>query len=148
MALEWVVLAAMAWGVWVASLSAWSDADAVVAAAAASVCAALGVGLRAALRWPDLRPTRHLAAAAWRIPAALLTDTAHLLAQSLRGGPRGTVRDVPAPHRTPGEEAGAILLASTTPGSYLLDAERGLRLHVIGAPSGPVRALNETTGGG
>ena len=135
----WVV----AVGVWMASLSAYSAHDLVVACACAVPCAAAALGARRAVQgaWrPPAEVLRWLAA----LPLSMVTDAVRVLGWPLRrrshGGKLRTI-DVDAPGddaSAAGRRAAASFLLSSTPGSYVVasDEDRGtLTVHVLGRPS-------------
>lgn len=139
---ETVIWGAIAFGVWILTLSSFNGEDAVVAGGVAALCGALATAGRWAIgeRWaiePDF--LRHLP----HVPAAVLVDTVEVLTTPLRrrrGSHFSTVRIA----RARGEDrkaatwrAHATLLISFTPGSYVcdIDPESGdALLHHLGGP--------------
>jgi hypothetical protein len=154
-----VLVEASAWwcgavGVWIASLSAWSMHDFVVAAGCAVPCAAAAVAARRAMRdsWrPPAESLRWLAVVPWSV----LADSVRVLTLPFRsiGAGRssttGQLRTVNVGARgesaqAAGRHAVAIAVLSSTPGTYVVsvDAKAGTALiHAIGdRPSAVERA--------
>lgn len=143
---EVVLWWAVAYAVWLMSLSTAPLQELLVGATAALPCGVAAYGARRAtgdrwvlrLRW--LRPALHL-------PVVLLTDTFTVLSAALTGRPvgrfervpTGAVDDVP-PARS--ERAVATFWVSLTPGSYVVDADPAsgeLMVHSLPGP-GPSMA--------
>jgi multisubunit Na+/H+ antiporter MnhE subunit len=137
-------------GVWMASLSAYSGQDLVVAMACAVPCGAAAVAARRVVRGAWRLPVDALG---WLValPAAMIADAGRVLTWPLR--PRageGEFRtiDVAAAGDTAssaGRRAAAAFLLSSTPGTYVVsaDEERGtLLVHALSAPSSLERRLS------
>jgi multisubunit Na+/H+ antiporter MnhE subunit len=149
LAVECVAWWALTLGVWLASLSAWSWHDFVVAAGCAVPCAAAAVVARRLMggSWPLPRQL-------WRwvalLPAAVVVDAARVLVLPLRRSPSAEFRTIRLPaastaKQAAGAEAFATLLLSSTPGSYVVSTDRDERsalLHVIGPPTRLERAVS------
>lgn len=136
-------------GIWLVSLSAYSSQDLVVALACAVPCAALAVGARRAIRgaW---RPPRDL----WRVvpllPIAIVADGARVLAAVWWRGRGASMKFRSTTFDTRGrvaESAGRralwSLLLSSTPGTYVVDADPDGRvlLHSVGGPTSLERLM-------
>jgi len=149
LAVECVAWWALTLGVWLASLSAWSWHEFVVAAGCAAPCAAAVVVARRAGRgaWPLPRQL-------WRwvvlLPVAMVVDAARVLVLPLRRHPPSEFRTIRLPaarttRKAAGSEAFAALLLSSTPGSYVVSTDPDKRtalLHVVGPPSRLERAVS------
>jgi len=145
--LGWWVVAV---GVWMASLSAWSGQELLVAAGCAVPCAVSAVGARRAVDGAWRAPA---AASRWLLvlPAAVVVDAVRVLSWPLRSRDGGTFRtvDVAAPGGTAsatGRRAAASLALSSTPGSYVVAADEKagtLVLHGLGGSSLIERAVSE-----
>lgn len=145
---ELVAWLAVCVAVWMASLSAWSAHDFVVAVACAAPCTVAAAAARRAVkgRW---RPPRRL----WRwlalFPLAVATELVVVLVSPLRrwrsGGSVGEFRTIRVvPKRSAGNRALVALLLSSTPGSYVVatDPDEGTALlHSVGAASALERAI-------
>jgi multisubunit Na+/H+ antiporter MnhE subunit len=139
---EFVAWWCVAVGVWIASLSAWSTHDFVVAAGCALPCAAAALAARRAVdaAWhPPLATLRWLAL----LPVGVVRDTAFVLSLPLRRRVPTELRavDVGAPGDSPaaaGRRAVAVTVLNATPGTvvYGSDPERGTVLvHAVRGPS-------------
>lgn len=141
-AVEALVWAAIAYGIWLISLSAISGQEYLVGALCAVPCGLAATGARwaAEARW-TLRPAWLLPAAA--LPLAVVTDAAQVLTAPWRRAegrfhhvltPAAGESPVPASRR-----AVTVALVSVTPGSYVLDVdpETGEMLVHSLAPRGP-----------
>jgi len=137
-------------GVWMASLSAFSWHDLVVAAGCAVPCALCARGGRRAVqgRW-------RLPGDTWRwlalLPVAIVTDAVRVFALPFRRQARDdagfTSIDLAAPGDSAaaaGRRAAASLLLSTPPGSYVVsvDPDDGSALvHTLGGETALQRAI-------
>jgi len=145
--LGWYVVAV---GVWMASLSAWSGQELLVAAGCAVPCALAAVGARLAI------------GGAWRLPAesmrwllllpvAIVVDAVRVLSWPLRSSSGGSFRTVDIGTRggTPlaaGRRAAASFALSSTPGSYVLAADEKagtVTVHGLGGSSMIERAVSK-----
>jgi multisubunit Na+/H+ antiporter MnhE subunit len=140
-------------GIWLASLSAWSSAELLTAAVASAAAAAVAVAARQVLggRW---RPPAALLTVALRLPPVVVADTVRVLALAFRRRHpvTGTFRvvqlrafgrrdaDGGSGTGAEGEWAVATLVASATPGTYILDVDPRTGRAVIHAvlPMSPV----------
>jgi multisubunit Na+/H+ antiporter MnhE subunit len=130
--------------VWMASLSAWSPHELVVAVAASVPAAVAGAGARRAVRGAWRLPSQTLRWAAL-VPLAVVADAGRVLSLPFRRGETGewrTLRLGPAavgdgPAAT-GHRAMATTALSLSPGSYVVavDEEAGTALvHAVSRPS-------------
>jgi multisubunit Na+/H+ antiporter MnhE subunit len=123
-------------GVWIASLSAWSTQDFVVAAGCALPCAAAAVAARRAVRgaWrPRLRALRWVAVLPW----SMATGAVAVLTLPFRSGRGVGFREVVLDD----DHALAIAVLSSTPGTYVtsFDPESGTALvHAAGTRASAV----------
>ena len=142
-AVELVAWWAVAVGIWMASLSAYSGHDLLVACACAFPCATAAVVGRRVVRgaW---RPPGELLRWLPALLVSMVTDAARVLAWPLRrsaGG--GTLRTVDVAGvgddaAGAGRRAFVTFLLCSTPGTYVLaaDEERGtLTVHTLGEAS-------------
>ena len=143
----WVV----AVGVWMASLSAFSGQDLIVAMACAVPCAAAAIAARRAIdgAW---RPPRE--AVGWMAlwPWEIVIGTAKVLTLPLRRSAIGELRRIDlavgreTKSRAAGGRAFATLMLSATPATFVVttDDENGTALaHAIGPPSPLERRLSK-----
>lgn len=141
----WVVTVA----VWMATLSAWSVHDFVVAAGVAVPCAAAGVAARRAVdgAW---RPPRELGRWLLSLPLAIVTDSVKILGLPWRrGSDTGNLRTVRlAPPgdgaAVAGHRALAVAVLSTSPSTYVVDVDDDAGtalLHAVGPPGRVERAV-------
>lgn len=143
----WVV----AVGVWMASLSAYSGQDLVVAMGCAVPCAAAAVAARRAIEgaW---RPPRDAIGWVALWPWEIVVGAAKVLTLPLRRSVTGELRrlDLAAGRETKARAAGrrafATLALSATPTTFIVttDDEKGTALaHAISAPSRLERRLSQ-----
>lgn len=132
----------VSFGVWLISLSALSDQELLVAALASLPCGFAAYGVRRVVgdswrfrgSWYSALPF---------LPVSMFSDAAQVLTASVTGR-RGTFRQVSTGFVGPSGEAKtrralAILIVSTTPGSYVLDIDPDsgqMLVHTL-APRGP-----------
>jgi len=144
--LGWYVVAI---GVWMASLSAWSGQELIVAAGCAVPCAVAAVAARRAIDGAWTLPTETLR---WLLilPAAIVVDAARVLTWPVRSGGGGDFRTIDigagggAPAAT-GRRAAASLALSSTPGAYVVAADEKagtVTLHGLGGSSKIERAVS------
>jgi multisubunit Na+/H+ antiporter MnhE subunit len=150
-AVEFIAWWAIATGVWMASLSAWSWHDLVVAIGCGIPAALCAVGGRRAVRGQWRMPS---AAMRWLIhlPATIVVDAVRVLALPLMRDPAAKTRFVTidlgvtgGSARATGHRAAATLALSVTPGSYFVstDPKAGTALvHAVGSPSTLQRAIS------
>ncbi len=145
--LGWWIVAV---GVWMASLSAWSGQELLVAAGCAVPCALAGVGARRAVDGAWRTPA---AALRWLLvlPAAIVVDAVRVLSWPVRAHSGGsfTTVDIGARGGTSaatGRRAAASFALSSTPGSYVVAADEKagtLTLHGLGRSSMIERAVSK-----
>jgi multisubunit Na+/H+ antiporter MnhE subunit len=142
---ELLVWCCVTTGIWMASLSAYSGQDLVVALACGALCAVAAAGARRAVRL-DARPPA--AALRWlaTLPWSIALDTGRVLALPWRPRARASAGGfrrmrIGPPGKTPGavgRRITAAVLLSATPGAYVVDVDpaSGTALvHAVGAPS-------------
>lgn len=135
-------------GVWLASLSAFSAHDLVVAVGCGAPCAVAAVAARRALRGSWRIPTE---AIRWLllVPLQVVLDSARVLALPLRRRTQGQLRriDVAAPGggaRMTGWRAAAAAVLSVSPATFVVavDDDQGTFLvHAMGDPGRLERAV-------
>src|SRR4051795_988431 len=148
--LELVAWYVAAVGIWMASLSAWSGQELVVAAGCAAPCAAAAVGARRAVDGAWRTP---VAALRWLLvlPAAIVVDAVRVLSWPVRSRSGGTFTTVDIGARggtsaATGRRAAASFALSSTPGSYVVAADEKagtLTLHGLGHSSMIERAVSK-----
>lgn len=148
--LELVAWYVVAVGIWMASLSAWSGQELVVAAGCAVPCAVAAVGARRAVDGAWRAPT---GAMRWvlLLPAAIVVDAVRVLSWPARSRSEGTFRtiDIGASGGTSsatGRRAAASFALSSTPGSYVVAADETagtLTVHGLGGSSLIERAVSK-----
>jgi hypothetical protein len=141
---------AVAVGVWMASLSAWSGQELVVAAGCAVPCAVAAVGARRAIGGAWRLPAESLR---WfvMLPAAIVVDAVRVLSWPVRSASGGSFRtiDVGAPGEASsaaGRRAAASLAMSCTPGAYVVAADEKagtVMVHGLGGSSMIDRAVTK-----
>jgi hypothetical protein len=137
--LGWWVVAV---GVWMASLSAWSGEELLVAAGCAVPCALAAVGARRAIGGAWRAPGQ---AVRWLLllPAAIVIDAARVLTWPVRSRTGGSFRTVDIRARGGAPAAGGLRAAasfalSSTPASYVVAADERagtLTVHGLGGSS-------------
>src|SRR3954470_6995228 len=145
--IAWYVVAV---GIWMASLSAWSGQEFVVAAGCAVPCAVAAVGARRAIDGAWRAPAAVLR---WVLilPAAIVVDAARVLSWPVRSRSEGTFRTIDIGARggtsaATGRRAAASFALSGTPGSYVVAADEQagtLTLHGLGGSSLIERAVSK-----
>ena len=148
--LGWYVVAV---GIWMASLSAWSGQELIVAAGCAVPCAVAAVGARRAIGGAWRLPAASLR---WSLmlPAAIVTDAARVLAWPVRPGSQssgGGFRQIDIGARgetssASGRRAAASLAMSSTPGAYVVAADEKagtVMVHGLGGSSMIERAVSK-----
>jgi len=143
----WYVVAV---GIWMASLSAYSGQELVVAAGCAVPCALAAVGARRAVGGAWQLPAEALR---WFLilPAAIVVDAVRVLSWPLRTGGGGSFRtvDIGARGDTPaasGRRVAAALAVSSTPGAYVVAADEKagtVTIHGFGGSSMIERAVSK-----
>jgi multisubunit Na+/H+ antiporter MnhE subunit len=142
---ELLVWCCVTTGIWMASLTAYSGQDLVVALACGALCAGTAAVARRAVRLdarPPVATLRWLAALPWSI----VLDTGRVLALPWRPRARASVGEFRRMRiGPPGESSGAVgrramaaVLLSATPGGYVVDVDpaSGTALvHAVGAAS-------------
>ncbi|HET6908165.1 MAG TPA: Na+/H+ antiporter subunit E [Mycobacteriales bacterium] len=148
---EFVLWWAVVTGVWMASLSAWSWHDLVVAAGCGIPAALCAVGGRRAVRGAWRMPKDALR---WllHLPAAVVVDALRVFSLPFRRRPEAMTQFVSVDlgvtgqsARAAGHFAAATLVLSLTPGSYFVatDPKKGTALlHAVGPPSSLQRAVS------
>lgn len=127
-ALELALWWAVCVGIWLASLSAYSSQELVVACGSALPCAAVAVAARRAVQgaW---RPPADVARALLLLPAFVVADSARVvLATWRRGRRRSEFRTVRfrvdrGAARAAGRRAVSPVLLSATPATYVVDVD-------------------------
>jgi multisubunit Na+/H+ antiporter MnhE subunit len=147
LAVELLVWCCVTTGIWMASLSAYSGQDLVVALACGFLCAGVAVLARRAVRLtarPPVAMLRWLAALPWSIAL----DTGRVLVLPWRPRARASAGEfrrihIGPPGDTPGavgRRAMAAVLLSATPGAYVVDLDPGAGtalVHAVG-PTSPI----------
>lgn len=148
---EFVLWWAVATGVWMASLSAWSWHDLVVAVGCGIPAALCAVGGRRAVRGAWRMPK-----AAWRwllhLPVTIVVDALRVFSLPFRRRPDAKTHFATIELGVTGESAraaghfaAATMFLSVTPGSYFVstDPDKGTALlHMAGPPSSLQRAVS------
>jgi len=145
--LGWYVVAV---GIWMASLSAWSGQELLVAAGCAVPCALAALGARRAIGGAWELPSDSLR---WFLilPGAIVVDAMRVLSWPVRSRSGGSFRtvDVGAPGDTAsasGRRAVASLALSSTPGAYVVAADEKagtFTVHGLGRASMIERAVSK-----
>ena len=143
---SWWVIAI---GVWMASLSAYSGQELVVASGCAVPCAVAATAARRAIRGGWSMPSATLP---WLLllPAVVVSDAVRVLSWPLRSRSGGTMHTLDigvrgSSARANGRRAAAAFVLSSTPGSYVVAADEQagtLTVHGLGDASALERAVS------